>query len=136
MTWQPTDCHAHSTHSDGSLSVAEVVAIGAALGVRVSVTDHISRDAPTSVDSVQAVERYLDDLDQFDVLRGETPIAEAGTDRDEIRERTQGVWDKFYSMKEIWQRSSCVPGIKGTSRSLEGASARSPSGSVFYGQSL
>jgi histidinol phosphatase-like PHP family hydrolase len=70
MTWQPTDCHAHSTHSDGSLGVAEVVARGAALGVRVSVTDHISRDAPTSVDSVEAIEWYLDDLDQYDVLRG------------------------------------------------------------------
>ena len=66
----PTDCHAHSTHSDGSMSVAEVVARGAALGVRVSVSDHISRDAPTTVDSVSAVEAYLDDLDQYDVLRG------------------------------------------------------------------
>jgi radical SAM superfamily enzyme YgiQ (UPF0313 family) len=28
---------------------------------------------------------------------------------DEIRERTQGVWDTFYSMGEIWQRSKCVP---------------------------
>ena len=70
MTWRPTDCHAHSTHSDGSMSVAEVVARGAALGVRASVTDHISRDAPTSVDSVEAIERYLDDLEQYDVLRG------------------------------------------------------------------
>lgn len=70
MTWTPTDCHAHSTHSDGAMSVAEVVARGAALGVRVSITDHISRDAPTTVDSVAAVEDYLDDLDQHDVLRG------------------------------------------------------------------
>lgn len=70
MTWQPTDCHAHTTHSDGSLTVAEVVARGAALGVRVSVTDHISRDAPTSVDSVEAIEEYLDDLEEYDVLRG------------------------------------------------------------------
>ena len=70
MTWLPTDCHAHSTHSDGSMSVAEVVARGAALGVRVSVSDHISRDAPTTVNSVAAVEAYLDDLEQHDVLRG------------------------------------------------------------------
>ncbi|MEO8563754.1 MAG: hypothetical protein ABI601_16875 [bacterium] len=41
-----------------------------ALGTRPSVTDHISRDAPTNVDSLDAVERYLDDLDRFDVLRG------------------------------------------------------------------
>jgi histidinol phosphatase-like PHP family hydrolase len=70
MTWKPTDCHAHSKHSDGSLTVAEVAARGALLGVRVSVSDHISRDAPTSVDSVAAVESYLDDLEQYDVLRG------------------------------------------------------------------
>src|SRR4026209_702254 len=27
---------------------------------------------------------------------------------DEIRARTQGVWDRFYSWRNIWQRSSCV----------------------------
>jgi radical SAM superfamily enzyme YgiQ (UPF0313 family) len=32
---------------------------------------------------------------------------------DEIRERTQGVWDRFYSTRQIWQRSSCVKSIKG-----------------------
>ena len=69
MTWLPTDCHAHSTHSDGSMSVAEVVARGAALGVRVSVSDHISRDAPTTVSSIAAVEAYLEDLEQYEVLR-------------------------------------------------------------------
>jgi len=70
MTWRPVDCHAHSTHSDGALAVAEVVAKARALGVRPSVTDHISRDAPTSVDSPAAVEAYLDDLEEYDVLRG------------------------------------------------------------------
>ncbi|MEO8623815.1 MAG: hypothetical protein ABI625_22230 [bacterium] len=52
------------------MSVAEVVARGAALGVRVTVSDHISRDAPTTVNSVAAVEAYLDDLETYDVLRG------------------------------------------------------------------
>jgi histidinol phosphatase-like PHP family hydrolase len=52
------------------MSVAEVAARGKALGVRVTVSDHISRDAPTSVDSVAAIEGYLDDLEQHDVLRG------------------------------------------------------------------
>ncbi len=32
---------------------------------------------------------------------------------DEIRERTQGVWDKFYSMRQIWSRSQCVRSLKG-----------------------
>jgi histidinol phosphatase-like PHP family hydrolase len=70
MAWQPTDCHAHSRHSDGALTVAEVVARAAARGARPSVTDHISRDAPTTVDSPEAVARYLDDLEQYPVLRG------------------------------------------------------------------
>jgi histidinol phosphatase-like PHP family hydrolase len=68
-TWQPTDCHAHSRHSDGTLTVAELVARAATLGTRPSVADHISRDAPTDVDSPAAVLRYLDDLDRYPVLR-------------------------------------------------------------------
>ncbi len=70
MSWRPTDCHAHSTHSDGLLSVAEVAERGRALGVKASVSDHISRDAPTEVLSVASIERYLDDLEHHDVLRG------------------------------------------------------------------
>ncbi|MBA3672650.1 MAG: hypothetical protein H0W68_11615 [Gemmatimonadaceae bacterium] len=70
MTWRPTDCHAHSTHSDGALPVMDVVARATSLGVRPSVSDHISHDAPTTLDSPEAVARYLDDLDHFDVLRG------------------------------------------------------------------
>src|ERR1700759_1924001 len=31
---------------------------------------------------------------------------------DEIRTRTQGVWDRFYSFKSVWQRSSCTPTFK------------------------
>jgi len=31
---------------------------------------------------------------------------------DEIRERTQGVWDKFYSLGAIWGRSNCVKSYK------------------------
>ena len=68
--WRPTDCHAHTTHSDGALSVADVVTVAASLGTRPSVTDHVSRDAPTDVNSLDAVERYLDDLDRHPVLRG------------------------------------------------------------------
>jgi len=32
---------------------------------------------------------------------------------DEIRERTQGVWDTFYSLREVWERSKCVPTLRG-----------------------
>jgi len=31
---------------------------------------------------------------------------------DEIRERTQGVWDQFYSWPEVWKRSNCVKSLK------------------------
>jgi histidinol phosphatase-like PHP family hydrolase len=68
--WRPTDCHAHTRHSDGALTVAELVERVRALGVRPSVSDHISRDAPTVVDSPAAVISYLDDLEQYPVLRG------------------------------------------------------------------
>jgi hypothetical protein len=27
---------------------------------------------------------------------------------DEIRRRTQETWDRFYSLRRIWQRSACV----------------------------
>lgn len=32
---------------------------------------------------------------------------------EEIRTRTQGVWDQFYSWSAIWRRSSCVRSMKG-----------------------
>jgi radical SAM superfamily enzyme YgiQ (UPF0313 family) len=31
---------------------------------------------------------------------------------DEIRSRTQNVWDQFYSLPNIWERSSCVKSLK------------------------
>ena len=30
----------------------------------------------------------------------------------ELRQRTQGVWDKFYSVKLIWKRARCVKTLK------------------------
>ena len=31
---------------------------------------------------------------------------------DEIRSRTQGVWDRFYSWRNVWARSGCVESLK------------------------
>ena len=31
----------------------------------------------------------------------------------EISDRTQGVWDRFYGLREIWDRSKCVPTLRG-----------------------
>jgi radical SAM superfamily enzyme YgiQ (UPF0313 family) len=32
---------------------------------------------------------------------------------DEIRVRTQAVWDRFYSLSSIWRRSRCVTSVRG-----------------------
>jgi len=32
---------------------------------------------------------------------------------DDIRNRTQGVWDSFYSLPSIWKRSDCVKSLRG-----------------------
>ncbi|MDB4905841.1 MAG: hypothetical protein JWO05_625 [Gemmatimonadetes bacterium] len=66
----PVDCHAHSTFSDGALSVAEVVAVAASRGVVPSVTDHITGDVTASVKSLERLEEYLAALEQQPVLRG------------------------------------------------------------------
>jgi radical SAM superfamily enzyme YgiQ (UPF0313 family) len=31
---------------------------------------------------------------------------------DEIRARTQGVWDEFYSLRQVWRRSRCTPNLR------------------------
>ena len=31
---------------------------------------------------------------------------------EEIRARTQGVWDSFYGLSEIWKRAACVKSLK------------------------
>ena len=31
---------------------------------------------------------------------------------DEIRARTQAVWDRFYSLRRIWVRSRCTPTLR------------------------
>ena len=70
MTWQPVDCHAHTTMSDGALDVDELVEQVRSRGVRPSVADHISRDVSTSVDSPEAVVAYLTVLEEHDIGRG------------------------------------------------------------------
>jgi histidinol phosphatase-like PHP family hydrolase len=68
--WRPLDLHAHSTHSDGVLSVAELVALAERLEVRPSVSDHISRDVAGAVSDLDELRAYLDDLEQHSVARG------------------------------------------------------------------
>jgi histidinol phosphatase-like PHP family hydrolase len=58
-SWQPLDCHAHSTCSDGALGPDDVIAAATARGVRGTVSDHVSRDVRFSVKSVEAFDTYL-----------------------------------------------------------------------------
>ncbi|NUQ20229.1 MAG: hypothetical protein HOQ09_04640 [Gemmatimonadaceae bacterium] len=70
MPYTPVDLHAHTTFSDGALTVAQLVDTVRARGVRPSVADHVSGDIRGALHSAADVERYLDTLDQYDVLRG------------------------------------------------------------------
>lgn len=70
MTWQPLDCHAHTTWSDGALTPAELVATVSARGVRPSISDHLSGDVASAVKTLDQVAAYLDDLDNYPVARG------------------------------------------------------------------
>jgi histidinol phosphatase-like PHP family hydrolase len=69
MTWQPVDCHAHSTYSDGELSVTGVIERARQLGVRPSMADHISRDVSKSIKTVEDAQRYIEALEGLDAFR-------------------------------------------------------------------
>ncbi len=68
--WRPTDCHAHTRHSDGKLTVAELVERAESLGVRPSVSDHMSCAVAKGVRTAEGVSAYLDDIEHYPVLRG------------------------------------------------------------------
>jgi histidinol phosphatase-like PHP family hydrolase len=64
------DCHAHTTCSDGSLAMSELVARVSARGVRPGVADHVSRDVAYSIKSVEAARSYVEELESHPVARG------------------------------------------------------------------
>ena len=70
MSWRPLDCHAHTTMSDGALTVGELVETVRARGVRPAVADHISSDATYAIRTVDTVREYLAALEAHDVARG------------------------------------------------------------------
>jgi histidinol phosphatase-like PHP family hydrolase len=69
--WQPLDCHAHTTMSDGALTVAQLEAAVRARGARPSVADHVSRDVSSAVKSREAFAEYAAELERHPgVMRG------------------------------------------------------------------
>ena len=69
-SWQPLDCHAHTTLSDGALSPELLVERVRARGVRPSISDHISTDIALGVKSVEGARTYLDAIESLGVCRG------------------------------------------------------------------
>jgi histidinol phosphatase-like PHP family hydrolase len=64
------DLHVHTTMSDGDLSLDEVVAAAAALGVKVGIADHVSfRNPRLFVSDRDRLHSYLRALDAAPVLR-------------------------------------------------------------------
>ncbi len=66
-------------------------------------------EKPPEVDGVPVTRHWL-------IPKGKRPnvFSEHPTmSHDEIRQRTQAVWDNFYSLRHVWARSRCVPTLKG-----------------------
>jgi hypothetical protein len=59
---------------------------------------------PTRIDGIPLTRHWL--IPQ--ALRPKVYVPHPTMSADEIRERTQGVWDRFYSLRRIWARSRCV----------------------------
>jgi len=63
---------------------------------------------PTRIEGIPITRHWL-------IPKGKQPkvyIPHPVMGADEIRERTQAVWDRFYSWKNIWTRSNCVESLK------------------------
>jgi putative hydrolase len=69
-SWQPLDCHAHTTLSDGALPPEKLVERVRARGVRPAISDHISTDIALGIKSVVGARDYLDEIEPLDVYRG------------------------------------------------------------------
>jgi radical SAM superfamily enzyme YgiQ (UPF0313 family) len=66
-------------------------------------------DDVTRIAGIPITRHWLIPQAQRPKVYTEHPVMSA----DEIRSRTQGVWDQFYSLRRIWKRSSCTPTVRG-----------------------
>jgi radical SAM superfamily enzyme YgiQ (UPF0313 family) len=65
-------------------------------------------DHPPEVDGIPITRYWLIPADK----RPKMFMPHPSMSSDEIRARTQGVWDGFYSFSAIWKRSACMPTLR------------------------
>jgi hypothetical protein len=65
-------------------------------------------DTPPAVDGVPLTRHWLIPASK----RPKYYMPHPTMSHDEVRSRTQAVWDRFYSMRQVWERSKCVESIK------------------------
>ena len=64
--------------------------------------------SPTTIDGVPITRYWL-------IPAGRRPkmfMPHPSMNSDELRERTQGVWDRFYSLRSVWERANCTPNLR------------------------
>ena len=65
-------------------------------------------DNPPAVDGVPLTRHWLIPASK----RPKYYMPHPTMSHDEVRSRTQAVWDRFYSMPQVWERSKCVESLK------------------------
>jgi radical SAM superfamily enzyme YgiQ (UPF0313 family) len=65
-------------------------------------------DHPPEVDGIPITRYWLIPPDK----RPKMFMPHPNMGSDEMRARTQGVWDQFYSLPAIWKRSACTPNLR------------------------
>ncbi len=68
-----------------------------------------AREEPVSVDGVPLTRYWLIPARVRPKMFSPHPVMST----DEIRQRTQGVWNGFYSLRAVWNRSRCVSSLRG-----------------------
>ena len=70
--------------------------------------EKIMEDDPTRIAGIPLTRHWLIPPELRPNIYSSHPVMS----RDEIRQRTQWVWDRFYSMRLIWRRADCVKSIR------------------------
>jgi hypothetical protein len=66
-------------------------------------------DEPPKVDGIPITRHWLIPA----ARRPKFYMGHSSMTSEEIQSRTQGVWDRFYSTRQVWQRSRCIASMKG-----------------------